>query len=187
MPLTINVGLSRKASKDFQSAGYSLNLTAELDQALLGRPDELQQQIDALYRQAEDAIDRQAQGGSSADAPVPSSASSGDRPNGWHRGGRNGHAGGDRPGERYREGVNGRHAANGYGGEAARQGNGSRPSRGGGMTESQRRAITAIARRNGVDLAAECQDIIGVAFDELLVRQASELIDHLKTLQPNGQ
>ena len=36
MPLIINVGVSRKASKDFQSAGYSLNPTAELDQGLLG-------------------------------------------------------------------------------------------------------------------------------------------------------
>ena len=38
MPLTIDVGLSRKASKDYQSTGTSINLTAELDQALLPRP-----------------------------------------------------------------------------------------------------------------------------------------------------
>ena len=60
MPLSINVGLSRKASKDFQSSGVSINVTAELDQSLLARPDELQQQIDALYAQAQQALDRQA-------------------------------------------------------------------------------------------------------------------------------
>src|SRR4051794_31493803 len=60
MPLSVNVGLSRKASKDFQSSGVSINVTAELDQSLLARPDELQQQIDALYAQAQQALDRQA-------------------------------------------------------------------------------------------------------------------------------
>jgi hypothetical protein len=45
MPLSINVGLSRKASKDYQSTGVSINVTAELDQALLAKPDELQQQV----------------------------------------------------------------------------------------------------------------------------------------------
>jgi hypothetical protein len=42
MPLSINVGLSRKASKDYQSTGTSINIVAELDQALLAKPDELQ-------------------------------------------------------------------------------------------------------------------------------------------------
>ena len=59
MPLTINVGLSRKASKDYQSTGVSVNVTAELDQSLLARPDELRGEIDKLYAQAEDAIERQ--------------------------------------------------------------------------------------------------------------------------------
>ncbi len=59
MPLSINVGLSRKASKDYQSTGVSINVTAELDQSLLARPDELQQQIGDLYAQAEQALDRQ--------------------------------------------------------------------------------------------------------------------------------
>src|SRR4051794_8578179 len=60
MPLSINVGLSRKSSRDFQSTGFSINVTAELDQSLLSRPDELQVQIDALYAQAGAALDRQA-------------------------------------------------------------------------------------------------------------------------------
>jgi hypothetical protein len=60
MPLSINVGLSRKASKDYQSTGVSINVTAELDQSLLARPDELQQEVANLYAQAEQALDRQA-------------------------------------------------------------------------------------------------------------------------------
>lgn len=39
MPLSINVGLSRKASRDYQSTGVSINVTAELDQTLLARPE----------------------------------------------------------------------------------------------------------------------------------------------------
>ena len=59
MPLSISVGLSRKASENFQSTGTSINITAELDQSLLARPDQLQQEITQLYQQAESALDRQ--------------------------------------------------------------------------------------------------------------------------------
>ncbi len=52
MPLNINVGLSRKASENYQSSGVSINLTAELDSSLLSRPTELQHEIEALYQQA---------------------------------------------------------------------------------------------------------------------------------------
>lgn len=60
MPLSINVGLSRKASKDYQSTGVSINVTAELDQTLLARPEELRRQIGDLYSQAQNALDHQA-------------------------------------------------------------------------------------------------------------------------------
>ena len=57
IPLSINVGLSRKVSKDYQSTGVSINVAAELDQALLARPDQLQKQIGDLYAQAHHALD----------------------------------------------------------------------------------------------------------------------------------
>ena len=60
MPLSINVGLSRKASRDYQSTGVSINVTAELDQSLLAKPEELQNQIGGLYSQAQTALDQQA-------------------------------------------------------------------------------------------------------------------------------
>jgi hypothetical protein len=40
MPLSINVGLSRKASKDYRSTGVSINVTAELEQSRLRGSDE---------------------------------------------------------------------------------------------------------------------------------------------------
>ncbi len=59
MPLTINVGLSRKSSRDYQSEGALINLTAELDQTLLTRPDALQAEIARLCQQAKDAMAQQ--------------------------------------------------------------------------------------------------------------------------------
>jgi hypothetical protein len=70
MPLSINVGLSKKASRNFQSTGYSINVTAELDQSLLARPEELQQQIADLYAQTVAALNQQA--GSPPSAPPAS-------------------------------------------------------------------------------------------------------------------
>lgn len=59
MPLTVNVGISRKASANYQSAGVSINLTAELDMGLLGDPPRLQHEVAKVYAQASEAIDRQ--------------------------------------------------------------------------------------------------------------------------------
>jgi hypothetical protein len=158
MPLSINVGLSRKASENFQSMGVSINVTAELDQALLARPDELQQQIDALYRQAQFALDRH------AGQPEPQQQRCAERPPA-------------RPNDRY-----GRPNPNGGGdGRGYRNGNGRN---GGMMTDSQRRAINAIANRLGIDPHVEAREVVG-ELDQLTIRQASDLIDHLKAI-PNG-
>jgi hypothetical protein len=157
MPLNIDVGLSRKASKDYQSTGVSINVTAELDSALLAKPAELQTQIADLYAQAEQALDRQA----GSPAPSAPSASAGTAANRFPRGGSPGSNG-------HRNGT---------------------PS---GMTASQRRAIDAIAARINADAGQEAHDLFGSTLDELNIRQASELIDHLKALPPavssrNGQ
>ena len=157
MPLSINVGLSRKASKDYQSTGYSINVTAELDQSLLAKPGELQAQIDGLYAQAEDAINRQVKTQAAGAAP--------DR-HGHVNG--NGHANGNGHGNGY---VNGNGRANGN-------------HNGGGVTKSQARAIESIADRAGLDSSQEAHDLFGVSLDELTIKQASELIDHLKSQAP---
>jgi hypothetical protein len=77
MPLTLNVGLSRKTSENYNSEGASINLTAELDQTLLNRPDELQDRVTALYREAETALERQQKPGVS-ESPAPPSNGNGD-------------------------------------------------------------------------------------------------------------
>ena len=99
MPLSINVGLSRKASKDYQSTGVSINVTAELDQSLLAKPDELQAQIADLYAQANQALDRQA---GQPTAPRTAARTNGSGTNGYARNGTgngrangNGHTNGD--------------------------------------------------------------------------------------------
>ena len=137
MPLTINVGLSRKASKDYQSSGVSINVTAELDQSLLARPRELQAEIGRLYAQAEEGLARQ------VERPDDASQSNNGRP------------------------TSGR-------------GNG-RPAPA-PATRAQRKAIDAIGRRLGLDVAEEVRHEFGWALDRLSVTEASKVIDHLKGL-----
>jgi len=148
---------------------YSINVTAELDQSLLAKPDELQSQIDGLYAQAEDAINRQVK----TSAP----ASTTERINGEGHHNRingNGHANGYANGNGH---VNGNGHTNGNG-----RANGHH--NGGGVTKSQARAIESIANRAGLDPSQEAHDLFGVSLDELTIKQASELIDHLKSQAP---
>ncbi len=159
MPLSINVGLSRKASRNYQSSGVSINVTAELDQALLGRPAELQQKIGALYAQAQAALDQQIQHAGqrgqieTADARTNTSRLRSDN--------------GQRAGETT---------------TTRRPSSNTSPA-----TASQKRAISAIAERAGVDAAREARQLTGTELSDLTVRQASQLIDHLKSLQPVGE
>jgi hypothetical protein len=141
MPLRINVGLSRKISENYNSVGASINVEAELDQALLARPRELQDEIERLYEQAEASLERQANG------------------------------------KQNRQRHESRSNGNGHSGNGRRNGS---------ITASQRRAIEAIGRRLGLDVDAECRDELGANLDELDVRSASKLIDHLKALQASG-
>jgi len=167
MPLSVNVGLSKKASRDYQSTGVSINVTAELDQSLLAKPNELQAQIDALYGQAEQAIARQVQACGGGTAPArPAAPTNGNGANGYARNG-NG---------------NGQANANGHT-------NGNGHANGGGMTSAQRRAIESITRRAGLDADQEATALHGIDFNDLSIRQASELIDHLKDQAPatNGR
>ncbi len=148
MPLTINVGLSRKTSENYNSAGTSINLTAELDQSLLARPRELQGAIDELYEQAELALEQQARS---------------DRR--------------DRDSEPRRNG-----SPNG----SQRNDHDRRQNAGGNMTNSQAKAIHAIAKRLDLDPAQEAHHEFGIDLDRMSVREASQFIDHLKSLQASG-
>ena len=61
MPLVVNVGLNRKASRDFQSFGCSINLSAELDSGLINDPSRLQAEVAKVYAQAQEALSSQVQ------------------------------------------------------------------------------------------------------------------------------
>jgi len=61
MPLLINVGLNRKASRDYQSAGVSINLSAELDSGLINDPARLQAEVAKVYAEAQAALENQVQ------------------------------------------------------------------------------------------------------------------------------
>ena len=170
MPLTVNVGLSRKNSANYQSAGVSINLTAELDQSLLADPPRLQSEIDRIYSQAETALDRRAAEAAGNRAPMTAmTAMTG-------------------VGESFPQRVpssaalkGGEHHTNG----SAKSAN---PNAGNGVhrgalrpaTESQLKALKSICGRNSLDLVSEAHEEFGVAVNDLDVRQASQLIDALK-------
>jgi hypothetical protein len=168
MPLLINVGLNRKASKDFQSVGVSLNLTAELDQGLLSDPPRLQSEIDRIYGQAEEALERQISAmGTEAKQDAQPAHHAAPQPIRSLPSPQNGHtppvpASNDKP------------ISNGFA-----QGGPVRPA-----TESQMRALRAICKRGRLDLDREAHDEFGLeSSDQLDVKQASQLIDILKERQ----
>lgn len=54
------------------------------------------------------------------------------------------------------------------------------------VTTKQLSMIRAIAREGDIDAAKECMDLMKCSVSELSKRAASELIDHLQTMQRNG-
>lgn len=152
MPMQLTVTRNRKTSENYNSEGYGISLSVELDQSLLTKPAELQEKVGYLYAEAEAALEQQANG--------TNGKSHQNRSNGT-RGNQNGNGDSHRNG-----GGNGRT-----------------------MTTSQRRAIDAIAKRLGIDATEEIHHEFGLNLDDLSVRQASQAIDHLKSLdqQPAGR
>lgn len=65
--LRVNVGLSRKLSKDYNSTGFSINLDGEVT-APTSDPEAVCHQISELYHLAEEALDQQIERHQSDDA-----------------------------------------------------------------------------------------------------------------------
>ena len=192
MPFIINVGVSRKASKDFQSTGYSLNLTAELDSGLLADSNRLQNEIERIYSQATIALNRQVEGSvgqkpttntpASVTVTVASLDSLQNQSINRHQ-----HHATTRPSGVLRvapmssvenpvvETVTNNFNSNGFHIQPLRP-----------ATDSQMRALKAIARRLQCDLDIEAHDEFAVSLSQLDVRQASRLIDLLKQRQVQG-
>ena len=168
MPLVVNIGVSRKASENYQSAGVSLNLSAELDQALLAKPNDLHAQIARLYQLADEAVVRQLnQLGQTDTQPVPTNGNG----NGHHPGnGGNGSGAASRPAYS----ANNQNRTN----PAPRNGNPPPPA-----TASQLRDIRTIARRLNLDAERHALDTFGFSLNEASIAEASQLIDDLKAMQ----
>lgn len=161
MPLTLNVGVSRKIGQpDYGSLGANCHVEVELDTALLREDlDAFHRHIRNAFVQCRQAVDdelAQAQQGETSSSETSSS----------HR---NGH-------------HNGTNGTNGNGST----GNGSRSNNNRQATASQCRAIRAIADRQRLDLTAELRNRFSVEHPEDLdIKQASEMIDAIKP-QTNG-
>ena len=158
--LKLNVGFSRKVGEpDFGSRGASVNVEIELDVGVIREPDRFRGQIQHLFTVAKTSVDEQLNGGTGtgmANSQPQSHVANGHSQNG-HRNG---------------NGNNG-HSNNGHG-------SGNRTNR--LATQSQVRAIHAIANRQRVDLPGLLQNRFQVNRpDDLSLRDASHVIDELKS------
>ncbi len=158
MPLKVNVGLSRKvADTNYGSPGASVNVELELDSSLIGEPQKFQDRIRQLYGLVRTSLNEELNGG-------------GD--------GANGHTNGTP--QTNGNGSNG----NGSNGNGGQQGNGQRPRP---ITQSQVKAIHAIARNQRLDLFRYLSEHHHVNRPEdLNIKTASQVIDALKGKAEEG-
>ncbi len=188
MPLIINLGIAKKESKNFNSTGYSINLTAELDSALLCDTYRLQTEIQRIYAQAETALENQmrpvqtAASNSKQIAPAPSNTVSVTPAQ----------ALGTRTRPQFAPALNGAQqpvtqlVVEPVTTTVAAPAIPMQPSLGGAMrpaTDSQHRALRAIAKRLRCDLNFEAHEEFGCLLTDLDLRQASRFIDLLKVRQ----
>ena len=188
MALRINVGFTRKLGQpDFGSVGASCNIECELDSDLLFRdPGGFQKQVQGVYaactQAVHDELARHQHGGQNG-------VWSGSTPSGTDpQTNSNSHASSNGNGQYHGHGAgngNGNVHQSGQAGNGA-QSNGGARSGGRSATQSQVRAIHAIANRQGLDLPAVLRERFGLyRADELSLVDASRLIDELKAATGN--
>lgn len=153
--LKLNVGASRKVGdNNYGSRGASVNLEMELDASLLQEPARLQERIRDLFGLVRKSLAEELNGGNG-----------------------NGHNG-DNSSARASTSINNTVPSNGNG---AQEGNGRRTSAPRAATQSQVKALFAIARSQGQDLHQLLRDRFHIGSpDQLSIREASQLIDDLK-------
>ena len=155
MPLKLNVGVSRKIGlPDYGSVGASCNVEVEVESNLIDRDlDAFQARVRDVYVAAHQAVHDEL-----ARLQAPSGAH-------------------DPPASPSRPAANGHPAGNGHAGPPSS--GRSRPRR--PATENQIRAIRSIASRQHADLDGLLRDYGVSRPKDLSLKQASELIDALKT------
>ena len=185
MPLKINVGLSRKVSQDYQSKGFSLNIEGELAASVIDDPDAMSTSVDQLFELANRLLDEQVEKAGPGSRPTGHNGNGHSNGNGHtnsngHRNG-NGRSEAYAPRGRSNSPTNGYSRANGNGAPQARHANSSSVGKGGrNITQAQSKAISNMAKRLGYDPQAIAHEEFGRSFNELSVKQASDLIDLLR-------
>ena len=155
MPVTLNIGLSRKIGEaNFGSRGASVNLEVELENGVLTDPSQLRDRVRDLYLLARQSVEEELQR-SADELPAESSHING-----------NGHGATQRV---LSQPQNGTAHAQPVRPEIAR------------ATQSQIRAIFAITKRQGLDPHKLISERYRVQrLEDLSLREASSLIDELK-------
>ena len=169
MSVKLNIGLSRKVGEaSFGSRGASINLEVELDNGVLNDPGQLRDRVQDLYMLARQSVDEELQRPAETGPSEPSHANSNGQRRISHAANANGHTNGHATNGRA---TNGHGNNNGHGRiEVAR------------ATQSQIRAIFAISKRQGLDPHTVISERFRVhKMDELTIREASALIDDLKS------
>jgi hypothetical protein len=160
MPLKVNIGLSRKVGEsNYGSRGASVNVEMELDGSLVSEPEKLKDRIRQLFGLVRTSLAEELNG------------------NGGHAAVQDG-------GQRQPRGQGSGNGHSNGGGRSTGQRTGNpRPA-----TQSQVKAIYAIARNQRLDLAAYLNEQHGVNRPEDLdIKTASQVIDALKAESQEGR
>jgi hypothetical protein len=159
MPLKINIGASKKVGEvNYGSRGASVNLELELESALVNDPPKLQDRIRQLFGLVRLSLAEELNGNGNGNGNGPSSHPTHDAGHEHHNGG------------------------NGNGNGSPQRSNPPRPA-----TQSQVKAIYAITRAQGLNVHQVLRDRFNVGKpEELSIKEASQLIDSLKSNQQKG-
>jgi hypothetical protein len=161
--MKINVGLCRKIGEaNYGSRGATVNLELELDSSLVGEPAKLKERIRQLFALVRTSLAEELNGGNS-----------------------NGHCQQPNGGAQPPNSQNGNGNGNGHspGAQNGLRSGGQRPA-----TQSQVKAIYAIARGRQINVAQFLRERFQVGRpDDLSLKDASAVIDELKSPDGSGE
>ena len=168
--LRVNVGLSRKLSKDYNSTGFTINIDGEI-LAPPNDPEAVMEQVKELFDLAEEALDQQIDRAQSDTAIASRDAEPASHANGRGATG------------------NGHHATHNGNGKAGQNGNGQHDQP---ATNKQVQFMLSIGKRQGlstVELEQKIAETLGqeIGVYDLTKRDAAKVIDALTQEPANGR